>query len=41
VFKEAARLAYNVTEHEVDLLNVGVDPRAAVRLKSLEDLFFK
>jgi len=36
VFKEAARLAYNVTQHEVDLLNVGVDPRAAGRLKGVE-----
>src|SRR5205807_447777 len=36
VFKEAARLADNVAKHEVDHLNVGLDPRAAVRLEGVE-----
>jgi hypothetical protein len=36
IFKEAARLADNVAKHEVDGLNVGVDPRAAGRFKGVE-----
>jgi hypothetical protein len=36
VFKEAARLAHNVAKREGDRLNVGVDPRAAGRLKGVE-----
>jgi hypothetical protein len=36
VFKEAARLAYDVAKHEVDQLNVGVDPRTAGRLEGVE-----
>jgi hypothetical protein len=36
VFKEAASLAYNVAKHEVDRLNVRVDPRAAGRLEGVE-----
>ena len=36
VFEEAARLAYNLAKLEVDRLNVGLDPRAAGRLKGVE-----